>query len=318
MKHFYLTFSAICLTIIAFSQPIILGSDINTVAGETFTAYYTNWVSEGAAGSNVTWDLSNMVSSTSVAVSSETANSSFPSSNTSMNYGGQYSYELDNSTAQVVYGQLAGTTLISFSNPMQMLAFPINTTLNSDDTFTATFTSGGFPFSRNGTTNVMCDSWGTVITPSGTFTNVLRVKVMQDYIDTYAGGTIDYNVVAYVWYKAGFHQPIASVTTSINDFGTSSYGFYLDAASLGMDEMSENIFSVSPCPAINELHITKEGNKEVKAIEIIGLDGSVKQEFTGMNSDFNTLNIENINSGMYILKITLFDDETKLVKFVKQ
>ena len=126
MKHIYLLFTLFAASFSSFSQVTIQASDINPFLGETFTSYKTNAVSVGPTGLNVTWDLSQMVSSSSQISTVASANTSFPLSNSTTNIDDLSKiYSLNNSSGQFIYGDLEGTTLITYTDPMQMMAFPI-------------------------------------------------------------------------------------------------------------------------------------------------------------------------------------------------
>lgn len=80
--------------------------------------------------------------------------------------------------------------------------------------------------------------------------------------------------------------------------------------------ISSNLISVFPNPATNELIILPNGKKNLKGeISIIDVQG--KQIFNDKNFSSNTLNISNLNSGLYTLK---YNDGTNYstLKFIKK
>ncbi len=245
MKHIYLLLGGFAVSFMSFSQVEIQASDINPILGETFTSYKTNPVSVGPTGFGVTWDLSQMVSTTSQISTVVAANTSFPLSNSTTNIDDlSRIYSLNNSSGQFMYGDLEGTTLITYTDPMQMMAFPMTSTLVASDNHVASFSISGLTFNRVGTTSILCNSSGTLITPEGTFTDVLRVRLQMDYVDTYVGGPLTYSVIAYAWYKAGIHKELASVVEITSPQGINSYGQYLETSSLGVKKVDNTVFTV--------------------------------------------------------------------------
>ncbi len=307
------------LTTTSFAQVEIQASDLNPILGETFTSYKTNAVSVGPTGNNVTWDLTQMVSTANQSSAIAAANTSFPLSNSTTNIDDLSKlYNLNNTSGQFMYGDLEGTTLITYTDPMQMMAFPITTTLTASDVHTATFSAMGFDFNRSGTTSISCNSWGTLITPEGSFTNVLRVRLQMDYVDTYVGGSFTYSVIAYAWYKAGIHKELASVVEITSPQGVSSYGQYLETSSLGIQEVEKNNFTVYPNPVNNELSVNIDNKQEIKTIEVLNLSGKIVKEFTLIQGNSMTLNVEDLMDGIYLLNVTTVNNESKVVKFIKE
>ena len=317
MKQFYLTLSSLAFFSVVFSQPLIQSTDLNPSIGETFTMHSSNYVDPGPSGNNVVWDLSSMGIGTTYSTTFEAANSNFPSSNITMNAANQsYVYCQYNSSGQSVYGQMVGSTVITFSDAQKLIQFPINTSMNFTDAFSATFVSSGYNFVRSGSSSVSCDGYGTLTTPNGTYTNVARVKTIQNYTDVYSLGTITYSVTAYAWYLANVHLQLASVTTFNNSVqGTQSYGEYQSGTNLGVNENESNLFKIYPNPFSSE--ITVNNVSQVEKIEIINLNGQVEKEISSNNLT-ETLNLNDLNNGIYLMKIYTKNGEQILNKISKK
>lgn len=169
-----------------FTQVTLQSSDVNAAIGETFSYERTGWVSPGAAGVNQVWDLSSITSLESVSLTIGAPDPSFPASTVTKLEGPAKFYMELSSVAQIIHGVDAGGTTVTYSNPQTHIGFPLSMSSSGNDTHLATFTSGGYPFSRAGSSTWEVDGWGTVITPNGTYTDVLRVKQTQTYVDTYS------------------------------------------------------------------------------------------------------------------------------------
>jgi hypothetical protein len=219
---------------ISMAQPTLTATGINPATGNSFVNYNTNYLSQGAAGANQTWDLSTFtISATNnaqiVASSSTTNGTSFPNSNVceSVTAASYYMYYKTSTTAWQVEGNVtpqgSASVVMPYSDPEDLLHYPFTYTNNYTDTWAATFTSAGYPYTRNGLDSITADSYGTLKLPTGTYSNVLRVHLIQNYTDNAnIGGTpitITYRNDEYMWYLNGNHYPIATISSLSTDFG---------------------------------------------------------------------------------------------------
>lgn len=322
MKKLYTTLSVLGLTSLAMAQPVMQASDLNPTVGEVYNYEVTQWVPEGNWGNNVTWDLSTMIPSSSSSVTVNAANPLFPLSNVSLlDAGGSTTYQENSSTGQYVHGIDAGGTIITYQNPAKQLVFPLNENVNETDTWAATFTSGGLPFDRAGTNLIFADAWGTLITPEGTFTDVWRVRVDQDYVDTYAGGTIVYQVQVFMWYKAGIHYPLATVADVATSQGSAyTYGTYTLLDSWGVEEEANTAFRLFPNPVQENLNVEFASAEAVQALRIYNALGNLVNEVEVNSFSKNiTVDMSSLSSGIYFVKgVTTEGTETTEQKVVKQ
>lgn len=318
MKKTYLLFGALCATFSVLAQPTINSTDLNPTIGETFSMIQSNYISEGSGGNNVTWDLSGATNNTTYNLSVSAATATTPNANIDLNFGGQsHMYQLNNASGQQIYNQLAGTTMITFSDPMQMLTFPLSMSTNYTDNFAATFTSTGYNFDRQGTVEVVADGYGTLITPSGTFTDVIRVTITQLYTDVYSLGTIDYDVTSVAWYKAGYHNALATSVTMITFQGTQQYTEYMVTAPVGIDELnvSENTY-VYPNPT-NDLLYIQTNDSDVTNYELFNLNGEVVYSSSELIDGLNSVDMSELEQGIYLLKLTHLDESVETKRIVK-
>lgn len=318
MKKIYITLFAVGIVSTSFSQVVLQASDINPIIGESFDYNRTDWIDPGLGGSNVTWDLSAMNTTLSSTLDIIAPSASFPAANAghSEATGGIY-YQENNASGQFAHGVDANGTLITFQNAMQIMAFPLNSSTLVNDTHSGTFTSGAYAFVRSGTTTIEVDGYGTLITPDGTFTDVIRVRLDQVYTDVYSMGSYDYNTVVYQWFKAGIHHPLATTTTFDSDLGYIEYGSYLLTAGLGIESNSSVNFSVYPNPASSELNLRSDAN--IATVEIFDALGNVvaTKDVSGFNL-VSAINISDLTAGIYFVKgITSEGVESKMVRVVK-
>jgi len=224
-------------------------------------------------------------------------------------------------------GIVAGPpTVFTYSNFEDWMHFPFTYNNTYTDTWSATFVSGGYNFTRSGSTTVTADSYGTLITPNGTYTNVLRVHFVQVYQDSTYIGTpyiITYNNDEYMWYKDGVHSALAAVfnlTTSAS--APSSGGIYL-TGSVGINELPNYItsYSVFPNPAIDKITInfTLTENKKVDILlfNSLGQKMEINQNtngFQGLNSV--QLNVATLPKGIYFAQVLLDGNIAVTKRFV--
>lgn len=320
MRKIYFLAVAFVFVSRANSQPTIQSTGINPIVGEAFTIYNCDWVSEGNSGANETWDLSAMQVNSSYDLTIAAATGSTPNANIDNNYGGQsHMYQFNNSSEQLVYNQLAGTTMITFSDPMKMMEFPLTDAMGFTDDFSATFTSSGYSFTRAGTMEGISDGWGTLITPEGTFTDVIRVRLTQTFTDTYSLGTIDYDIVSYIWYKSGYHAPIANVvsmTTSVS--APNLYSEYMEVDNLGLSESNNDNVQVYPNPAKDELNLKLTGSNTIEQIQITDMNGNILMDIPVSEiQSIGKISISELTNGIYFVRVVGNKGQIDMLKFVK-
>lgn len=94
-------------------------------------------------------------------------------------------YQLDNNVLQLV-GAVAeepslGTAFANYENAETEEVFPISYENTWSDDFDGNNVAGPFSVAFSGTINGEVDAFGTLTLPSGTFTNVLRIKEERSY-----------------------------------------------------------------------------------------------------------------------------------------
>lgn len=317
MKKIYFLLGTLCVTLTSIAQPTLTSTDLNPTIGEAMAMIQGNYIYEGNGGNNVTWDLSATTNNMAYNLTASAATGTTPNANVDMNYGGQSDmYFLNNAAGQQIHYQYASSTMITFSDPMQMLTFPLSMSTNYTDNFAATFTSGGYAFDRQGTVEVVADGYGTLKTPSGTYSNVLRVTITQTYSDTYTMGIIDYDVTSVVWYKAGYHNALASCVTLTTFQGTNQYTEYMAPGHAGIQELNVNSSMVYPNPVENKLFVNS-GESEITNYELFNLMGELTYSSTESLTVTKEINMSSLNQGIYILKLTHADNSIETRRVVK-
>ncbi|MBL0047705.1 MAG: T9SS type A sorting domain-containing protein [Bacteroidetes bacterium] len=329
MKKHYVNSIAIFFLILSqqsFSQTITAGG-INPVIGDVFNYKTTAHFNEGSSGSGQVWNYPSLTGTTqqltAVSVASTPYASYYPSATIAEKQGSgtAYLYYSNSASAQQTRGYAVSTTQIVYSNPEEMLHFPFSLGNSYVDNFVANFTSGGYSYTRRGTTTVTADASGTLTTPAGTFTNVLRVRIFQDYQDsTNLGGSpyiIDYTNDEFLWYKDGFHYPLASTFTFVNNGTPSTSGSYLITSTIGIDETNafESNLNIFPNPATSLLTVEQMvETQEPLRISLMNVLGEKLAEIVsptqpGSRNEI-TINVEKYSKGIYLVLVSCGDLST--------
>ena len=310
-------FTLVC--VVSKAQPVLTSAGINPVIGESFTFINSNYISPGNAGANQTWDLSSMSGTSSgltsvVAPSSTTNAASFPGSNVACNNptAGTVNYYKTTSNAMQNYG-VVSSVVIPYSEPEDIIRFPFAFNNTYSDAWTAQFANGGYTFYRKGTTTVTADGYGTLITPTSTYTNVMRVHFVQAYQDSANVGMpyiITYNNDEYMWYKEGVHAQVALVCNLTNSLGSPfTGGAYLDDGA-EINDVPDLISSpcIFPNPASNRLtlNFTLGENKEadIKLFNAFGQQVETSLNIDGIKgSNTVQLDVAKLPEGIYFVQI---------------
>jgi hypothetical protein len=74
-----------------------------------------------------------------------------------------------------------------------------------------------------------------------------------------------------------------------------------------------SVLAISPNPVRNQLYL--KGFEKVQTLAVYDLNG---QELLKVNKPGNTINIQSLNTGVYIIKLTRIDNSVKSIKIVKE
>jgi len=317
-NRYYLSLAFLGLFTINGTSQTITATGSTPVAGEIINFVTTSYFAPGSSGTGQTWNFASLTGTpgtgTYSTASSTPYAASFPNANLAFVSGATYAYYNTSASAYQGYGSYTTSATMPYSNPEDILRFPFAHTNTYTDPFVATFVSGGYTFLREGSTTVTADGTGTITTPSGTYTNVLRVHFVQVYTDsTNIAGTpyiVTYNNDQYIWYKEGTHYAIAATYNLVSSAGTFTGGHYLVNTSLGVEEnvLSLNQVNLFPNPASQMVNInyTLENSSEVK-ISIFNIAGqevyteNIVEGFAGEN--FSEINVSSFVKGTYFVKI---------------
>lgn len=231
MKKYLYLLLLLATTITAKAQPSLTSASIPSI-GETYT--YTSCdtlnVRPGEAGANKTWNFANLTeiagtTSTHEIISPSAAvgNSNFPSATYALKSGDGYLFYKSSSSQVERLGtgyESGGEKLTDFE---LVNKFPFTYDNKFEDNFSGTLVTDlqgqTFTLTRSGKIEIEADGYGTVITPKGTFTNVLRIKAVQTITDEmpspvpgFPGVTIKTETVSYSWVSDDYKYSLLTIS----------------------------------------------------------------------------------------------------------
>jgi len=323
MKRYILSlFGLLALSSGCLSQTITLG-DMTPVLGDIYVGARSNYVSPGMEGENQIWDLSDLNELTTF-VSTHSSPEGLPGSE---NFSGAtFAFEVEG-TSTVVYSEIGNnkiedvglyrnTGIQIYDNPHTALQFPLSFQTSYSDTFESTlYLNNDAVNHETGLSSAVVDGYGTLITPTGTFGDVLRLKYeSESEINTFIDGeivsTMSRSVINYLFLKAGYATSLAVISNTNFSGSTSSHASYYISSTVGLDNVSPiSDLTIFPVPAENDftLNFTLESAEDV-IFNLFSIDGrmvaQLGKEFHPKGQNTNVLSLpQNTVSGVYLLQI---------------
>jgi hypothetical protein len=222
----------------------------------------------GPAGANITWDFStltntNLMQANVVDPSTTPYGKDFPEADRCFNSNNQaFSYAKVETDAFYNIGTAVDTggieIIIPFTDYQKTMEYPFTYNSSYTDTDYAEFISFGVTIKQYGTVTTTGDAYGTLITPEGTFTNVLRVKQERTNIDSTFMGTMFLTATTtefldFSWYAENSRAPLFNHNSS----GPDKMAYYT-IGSTGTDEelISIEDLQIFPNPATDQVNVS--------------------------------------------------------------
>lgn len=268
----------------------------HTTTVSTFSLSFPNDFTERQSGSGVTWDLSGVGTGSSNSTTYQTPSggsvaSDYPSSNMlsiDASTGGE-TYMAVGATGwniQGTYGASFGQQQFS-ADPREFMVYPFSLGDSETFSFNGTFDNFVTPLiPRGGSQKLECDGIGTLILPSGTVENCIRVLATSNYDDDFGVISLNYIDSIWLWFRPGTRDYIATISL-----------FYLDGVyTLGAGSIRANseimpttggvapgfeaahAVTLAPNPALDRIHLS--GARAGSTLELFGMDGRMLQAWT--------------------------------------
>lgn len=229
------------------AQPVLTQAANAPTAGTSYTMHYGAYVAPGAAGANQHWDLSALVSDSTnliqlVQPSSTPNGTSFPGATVSETGATATMYFRTAPDGMYFVGSDADLVIVN-SDQAKYLPFPCTYQTAWSDDFASTFEAEDFQVFRSGTLTGMVDGYGSVILPSGTENNVLRIRWHEETIDSTEFFVMHTTYDSYLFYAVGRSYPLAQLVTATASFlgqtTTITYAQWVGGLSTNTPEMPE-------------------------------------------------------------------------------
>lgn len=318
----------------AFGQATIT-SAWNAVAGDKTSqqAADTTGITPGSAGENQVWNFAqlsptgNSVEGTYVAASGTPYADSFPTatiaSTSNVNGNEAYSYFLASNTEFSTLGIGSSAFTLTYSDPLKQFAFPCTYQTTFTDSFLGTANVNGGVITNAGTHKMTVDGYGTLITPAGGFTDVIRMKseVVMTSSVTFNGMPVGESVstsTSYIWISANVRgQQLLSMTHTVTEqdgdvvSDTRSVSYAPDVTTTGINEAKRGTIdaSVYPNPASDVVSVDMQLKENADVtVEVIDITGKVMstQHYAALHAGANTVSVKvnELAKGLYFVRLS--------------
>jgi hypothetical protein len=278
--------------------------------GFNFTLNYGPFVSPGAAGTDQTWDLSTLMTDSSVAISmvdpSTTTNgASFPGSTVTETGAVATMYYRSANDGMYFVGSDAEDLLIVNSDQGLYLPFPCTYQTTWTDSLIADFSVEGFDVHRMAEITGEADGYGTLIMPFGTVENVLRIHWYEEAVDDAGMFDVTSTYDSYLYYVEGQPWPMAHViTTSVTILGnteTTQHVQWVEEVTTSVPAIAATPeVSVFPNPATDMIRVhTAVPMNGAVTIAVVDLQGRVVREVRNAWSEQMIVNVAELPAGLY-------------------
>jgi hypothetical protein len=108
---------------------------------------------------------------------------------------------------------------------------------------------------------------------------------------------------------------LQSDSNHTNDAYCTNISFVATVGIKGFTEKESTLINY-PNP-FNESFEVSVSNNLISSIEIYSVDGKLVKQFDGLNTANTSINFPELESGLYFLKIYLKDNQSKIIKIIK-
>ena len=239
--------------------------------------------------------------------------------------GGQTEYVQENSTDSYVNAIYdPGTGGMIYYNSYDVARRPVTYNTVYNDSFSVSI-PGATPTSGRGIITQTGDAYGTLILPSGTYNNVLRVKKMQTEKDTVNATPAFYtfnSVTSYLWFDAAHAAPLLRIDSTAGSLLTTKTVMFLQGTT-AVKNIKGN--SVQYTAWFNDNTLQLAGNFETNnsydlvVYDMIGAK-IMEQHFSGGSNDQRFDAGRQVAPGIYMVSIANSNDPSsrEIIKIVKQ
>ncbi|MGV3637490.1 MAG: T9SS type A sorting domain-containing protein [Flavobacteriales bacterium] len=318
MLHRYTAFVLLSgIAFAAFAQPTIPSGNSSFLPGETYTLHQGDYFTPPATGvANATWDHSDFTILSTVEDAWVAPTPTAPAGPTvsEMLGPGVYGHYKATPTTFEQMGLTTPQATLSCSNGITVIGYPFTFGSEVNDTYVCSGSNAGENFNRTGTIDLNGASWGTLVLPYGTFTNVLMIDLEQHHEDVFVSDPefpIAYNAFSQLFVKPGVKHPLlANYEVYTVPGQLFFYSRMLDGGDVGVEEALRNTIGLDllPNPARGQVEVIFGTGASQSTLKVIDVTGKVCLQRTrggqGAGIQREVLDLSTLPSGAYSVRIT--------------
>jgi len=282
-----------------------------------------------AGGANINWNYASLVTSGGITFSyddptnADTSAYEFPTANEAMAssaaVGHEWFLSSSNSIKRLGYSNpsaSAGGDIIYTNGGFVRYQFPFQAgdswfTTSYHGTTTINFAGSDSTVVENGNYSASVDAYGTVVLPSGTVSNVVRVHVLESFdLNIYMFGTVAVSQALnddyYFWFADNIKDPILIYGTTVSGSSTTTVLRYQAVGIITSTKENdfENIVKVYPNPSDGVFNISMSDLKnETYKLNVLNIVGEKVYSQTIKNNK-EQINLSALNKGVYFLNVS--------------
>lgn len=318
--------SVIVSTTILQAQTTITKAFNDPLIGETINNVNVNGtVDNSATGNNVTFVNSSLTqgSASATTYSAPTASevSTFPGTTIKMTGNASTVYYKQTATKLEITGLVTPDATLNFStNNGTFITYPAAFGYSESDTAAGTFSATAGSGNFSGTINITGDAQGTLLIGAKTYTNVLRIKSVQNFNLTVFGFSVGTIVnTSYAYYDSAHKFPLLSTTNAVITVQgtpqTTNLAQALNETFLSTsDFVRKDAFKIYPNPAQDFIEFKGDLSQYSKA-NIYSLDGKLIK-----TSDLKSgkVQVSELPPSSYFIEVSGNKAQPESIKFIKK
>ncbi|PQJ12952.1 hypothetical protein CJD36_004195 [Flavipsychrobacter stenotrophus] len=302
----------------ATAQPTLIAATNTPLAGDVNVAHYldSNSIAVGASGATVTWNFGSVVDTTTdttrfLSCAATPYCDSFSGANLASFDGSDYTYIVTSAAKITAIGGHSGSDFIHFTDPKDFIRFPFTYNNSWVDTSSVPFSGASVNYVDSNT----ADAYGTLVLPSGTYPNALRMHTVTHQTVIFSGFPVSSSrTESYSWYAQGIRTPLMII-----DLDTSGTGvlhldqarYYTHSGSTTAVNDAKPVASglnIFPNPAANLLHIAFNlANTADACVTISDLTGRTIANIAGNSlvkgANELSYSVSELPAGVYIVQL---------------
>ncbi len=302
--------SFVALALTAHAQPVLTFTDNAPMPGQSYILRYSPFVDPGASGANQTWDLSSLVTDSLdnlllVDPTTTMNGASFPTATVAETGADAIMYWRSAADGMYLTGSDAGDALIPYSDEGRYLPYPCAYLDNWNDSVASQFDIQGIQVDRAGFIEGEADGHGTLIMPTWSVTDVLRVHWHEETTDAAPLFDVVSLYDSYLYFVVGQSYPIVQVVhTEVTILGQTEvheHAQWVDELSTYAREMTSSTegLTVYPVPANDVIRVTlPRGMRASTLLSIIDANGRTMTTLSAGDA-LSGIDISGLAPGIY-------------------